>query len=75
MYKMLMEKMDLPIKCTKYWTDNKMVLHYLKNAKRPFKTYVANRVEEKRDNSQPERWNHEAGFLNPADNVLHGLTP
>ena len=74
-YKMLMEKMDLPIKCTKYWTDNEIVLHYLKNAKRPFKTYVANSVEEIRDNSQPERWNHEAGFLNPADNVLHGLTP
>ena len=70
-----MEKMDLPIKRTKYWTDNKIVLHYLNNAKRPLQTYVVNRVEEVRANSQPERWNHVPGFLNPADDVLRGLTP
>ena len=33
MYKMLMEKMDLPIKCTKQWTDNEIVLHYIKKCK------------------------------------------
>jgi len=70
-----MEKKDLPIKWTKYWTVNKIVLHCLNNAKRSFQTYVGNRVEEIRENSQLERWNHEPGFLNPADDVLRGLTP
>ena len=50
---MRMEKMDLPIKRTKYWTDKKIELHYLKNAKCPLQTYVANRVQEIRANYQP----------------------
>ena len=31
---------------TTYWTDNEIVLHYLKNEKRRFQTFVANRDEE-----------------------------
>lgn len=72
---MLMVKMDLAIKRTKYWTDKKIVLHYLKNAKCPLETYVDNRVEEIRANSQPDRWNHVPGFLKQADDVLRDLTP
>ena len=75
MHKTIMEKMDLPSKCTKYWTDNEIVFHYLTNPKRRFQSYVANYAEEIRENSQPERWNHVPGFLNPADDVLRGLTP
>ena len=75
MYKMLMEKMDLPIKCTKQWTDNEIVLHYLKNAKCPFRTNIANCVENIRENSQRDRWNHMPGFPTPADDVSRGLTP
>ena len=67
---MRMEKMDLPIKRTKYWTDKKIELHYLKNAKCSLQTYVANRVEEIRANYQ-----HVPGFLKQADDVLRGLTP
>ena len=61
--------MDLPIKRTKYWTDKKIVLHYLKNAKCLLQTYVANRVEEIRANSQ-----HVPGFLKQADDVLRSFT-
>ena len=75
MYKMLMEKMDLPIKCTKQWTDNEIALHYIKKAKCPFRTNIANCVEDIRENSQRDRWNHMPGFLTPADDVSSGLTP
>lgn len=43
------------------------------NEKRPFQTYVANRVEEIRGNSKPDEWNHVPGYLNPAHDVLWGL--
>ena len=75
MYKMLMEKMDLPIKCTKQWTDNEIVLHYLKKCKMSLLTNIANCVEDIRENSQRDRWNHMPGFLTPADDVSSGLTP
>lgn len=73
--KMLRDELDLPIQQTKYWTDSEIVLHYLKNEKRRFQTYVANRVEEIRENSHPNDWNHVPGALNPADDVSRGLNP
>ena len=72
---MLREELDLPIQQTKYWTDSEIVLHYLKNEKRRFQTYVANHVEEIRENSHPNDWNHVPGALNPADDVSRGLNP
>lgn len=73
--KMLRKELDLPVQQTKYWTDSEIVLHYLKNEKRRFQTYVANRVEEIRGNSHPDEWNHVPGALNPADDVSRGLNP
>ena len=73
--KMLRKQLDLPIQQTRYWTDSEIVLHYLKNEKRGFQTYVANRVEEIRENSHPDDWNHVPGALNPADDVSRGLNP
>ena len=73
--KMLREELDLPIQSTKFWTDSEIVLHYLKNERRRFQTYVANRVEEIRGNSQPDDWNHVPGVLNPADDASRGLNP
>ena len=72
---MLREELDLCIQDTKYWTDSEIVLHYLKNEKCRFQTYVANRVEEIRENSKPDEWNHVPGSLNPANDVLRGFHP
>ena len=73
--RMLREELDLCIQDTKYWTDSEIVLHYLKNEKRRFQTYVANRVQEIRGNSKPDEWNHVPVFFNPADDVSRGLNP
>lgn len=77
---MLREELDLCIQDTKYWTDSEIVLHYVffsyvKNEKRRFQIYVANRVQEIRGNSKPDEWNHVPAFLNPADDVSRGLSP
>lgn len=73
--KTLREELDLNIQSTTYWTDSEIVLHYLKNEKRRFQTFVANRVEEIRENSCPTEWNHVPGTLNPADDASRGINP
>ena len=73
--KMLRYELELNIDKTYFWTDSKIVLHYLKNEKRRFQTYVANRVEEIEENSLVEDWNHVPGSLNPADDISQGLNP
>ena len=72
---MLRKELELAIDKTFFWTDSEIVLHYLKNEKRRFQTYVANRVEEIKENSLVEYWNHVPGSLNPADDVSRGLSP
>jgi len=71
----LREELDLNIQSTTYWTDSEIVLHYLKNEKRRFQTFVVNRVEEIRENSRPEEWKHVPGILNPADDASRGINP
>lgn len=75
MNKMLREELDLPIQKSRYWTDSEIVLHYLKNRTRRFKTFVANRIEEIKENSLPEEWSHVPGTLNPADDASRGKNP
>ena len=69
------EELDLNIQSTTYWTDSEIVLHYLKNEKRRFQTFVGNRVEEIRKNSHSTEWNHVPGTLNPADDASRGINP
>lgn len=73
--KTLREELDLNIQSTTYWTDSEIVLHYLKNETCRFQTFVANRVEEIRENSRPEEWRHVPGTLNPADDASRGINP
>ena len=73
--KTLREELDLNIQSTTYWTDSEIVLHYLKNEKLRFQTFVANRVKEIRENSCLTEWNHVPGTLNPADDASRGINP
>lgn len=75
MNKMLREELDLPIQESRYWTDSEIVLHYLKNRTRRFQTFVANRIEEIKENSLLEEWSHVPGTLNPADDASRGKDP
>ncbi|XP_069114845.1 uncharacterized protein [Argopecten irradians] len=50
-----------------------IVLQYIKNKKRRFHTFVANRVAIIHDGSSPESWRHVDGSLNPADDASRGL--
>lgn len=71
---LIMKEIDLKISEVYFWTDSKLTLQYINNESRRFKTYVANRVTEIREVSQPSQWRHCPGNLNPADDASRGLS-
>lgn len=54
------------------WTNSNIT--FLNDESRKFKTYVANRVSEIRDASQPSQWRHCPGTLNQADDASRRLS-
>ena len=73
MHHLILKEIDLVMFTSFFWTDSKITLHYINNETRRFKTYVANRVTEIRDASQPCQWRHCLGSLYPADEASRGI--
>ena len=57
-----------------YWTDSTTVLSYIKSQGTRFHTFVANRVAEIKEVSDPEAWRHVPGRLNAADDCSRGVS-
>ncbi|KAK6167132.1 hypothetical protein SNE40_021230 [Patella caerulea] len=57
-----------------YWTDSKVVLCYINNDARRFHTFVANRISQIRDSTQPNQWHYVKSSENPADIASRGVT-
>ena len=74
MHRLILKEIDLVVSAPFFWTDSKITLQYINNETRRFKTYVANRVAEIRDASQPCQWRHCPGSLNPADEASRGIS-
>ena len=55
-----------------FWSDSMVVLGYIKNETKRFKTFVANRVACIRGTSKPEQWRHVPTTDNPADEGSRG---
>ncbi|XP_076086068.1 uncharacterized protein LOC143056790 [Mytilus galloprovincialis] len=58
-----------------FWTDSNVVLGYIANDSRRFHVFVANRVQQIRDNTEPFQWNCVSSAENPADIASRGATP
>ena len=56
-----------------YWTDSEIVLGYIRNEAKKFKIFVANRIQEIHDISNPSQWRHVSGLENPADLASRGI--
>jgi hypothetical protein len=56
-----------------FWTDSKVVLGYIANDARRFHVFVANRVEQIRNSSEPSQWKYVESANNPADHASRGL--
>ena len=57
-HSMIIREIDLNISSTFFWTNCQIMLQYIRNEARRFKTYVANRVCEIRQVSEPSQWRH-----------------
>ena len=57
-----------------YWTDSKVVLGYIHNEAKRFHTFVANRVQIIRSNTDPNEWRYIDTNNNPADHASRGLS-
>ena len=56
-----------------FWTDSKVVLGYIANNSRAFKTFVANRVQAIKEYSSANQWNYIPSEDNPADDASRGM--
>ena len=55
-----------------FWTDSKVVLGYINNDSKRFHVYVANRVQQIRDQTAPRQWKYVETKNNPADYASRG---
>lgn len=57
-----------------FWTDSSVVLGYIANNTRRFHAFVANRVQQIRDVSEPYQWNYVSSSDYPADIASRGAS-
>ena len=57
-----------------FWTDSKVVLGYINNDAKRFHTFVANRVQMIRSNTDTKEWRYIDTKNNPADHASRGLS-
>lgn len=57
------------------WTDSMVVIGWLNSEACRLKTYVANRVEQILEITEPKQWRHVKTNENPADVLSRGLSP
>ena len=71
----LIEELDISNVVEWFWTDSKVVLGYIGNDSRCFHVFVANRVQQIRDHTEPYQWSYVCSAENPADMASRGATP
>ena len=76
----IFEEIDLEINETHFWSDSKIVVHYLSTAQRRFSTFVSHRVSKIVSRLDSKEWHHIPGKMNVAEDCTRGkeiqeLTP
>lgn len=73
MAELMVEELDLGDIKQIFWTDSQVVLSYLQNTSKRFKTFVANRVQMIKSSSIVENWHYIQSSENPADLASRGI--
>ena len=69
---LIMKEIDETIDEVHFWTDSMIVLGYIGNDDKRFKTFVANRLAVIKEASSKKQWHHVESALNPADIASRG---
>ena len=70
---MMQAELDLPIHGISYHTDSTTVIHYIRSESKRFPIFVANRVRQIRDFSEPQQWRYVNTTDNSADVASRGV--
>ena len=68
------KELRLPVRRSIFWSDSTTTLSWISSGHCKFNIYVANRVGEIRDSTEPAQWKYVPTALNPADDCTRGLT-
>ena len=67
------ELLEVPFENCTLWTDSEDVICWIQGQSRRYKTFVANRISEIHQKSNPRQWRHVPTDLNCADDATRGL--
>ena len=67
--------LSLPIKEASFFSDSEEVSWWVRGHGRDFRSFVANRVGEIQNNTNPSQWQHVSTIENPADICTRGASP
>ncbi|CAG2254433.1 unnamed protein product [Mytilus edulis] len=73
LYEILSDELELKINKVTFWTDSTIVLGYIRNTSRRFKTFVANRLSVIQNTTSLDQWRHVDSKQNPADIASRGI--
>ena len=68
----LSDELEIKLDQDTFWTDSMIVLGYIRNESRRFKTFVGNRLGVIHDTTSPDHWCYSESKLNPADIASRG---
>jgi hypothetical protein len=66
-------ELKIPKGSITYWSDSRTALLWIHSVDFRFQTFVANRVGEILEGSEPCQWRHVPGVMNPADDCSRGI--
>ncbi|XP_060593431.1 uncharacterized protein LOC132747884 [Ruditapes philippinarum] len=74
LFAMLSEELDMNFDHFTFWTDSMIVLGYINNVSKRFKTFVGNRLSIIHETTYPDQWRHVHTSSNPADIASRGIS-
>lgn len=75
LHKLILDELDLKVNKTVFWTDSVSTIQYIRNKKKRFKTFIANRLAIIHDVTEPADWKYIPSEINPADLASRGIQP
>ncbi|XP_045210548.2 uncharacterized protein LOC123561953 [Mercenaria mercenaria] len=75
LYAVMSVELDLKVDQAIFWTDSMILLGYINNTTRRFKTFVGNRISYIHETTRPEQWRYVDSGSNPADIASRGIDP
>jgi hypothetical protein len=73
LYEIIRDELEIKLNSVTFWTDSMIVLGYIRNISRRFKTFVANRLSIIQELSTADQWRHIDTKSNRADVASRGM--